>query len=188
LTESRLAGRVGAMDFVDERSGAVTALRTAGLRITSPRIAVLLALRAAPHATADTVAEVARRTLGSVSKQAVYDALDAFTGAGLVRRIEPAGSAARYETRTGDNHHHLVCRSCGLVADVDCVVAAAPCLTPSQELGFVIDEAEVVFWGYCSPCRELRTTELRDPKFPDAKLQDSKFQNTKFRNTKENAK
>jgi Fe2+ or Zn2+ uptake regulation protein len=159
LTDSRLTGSLTPVDFVEERLVAVSTLRTADLRVTSPRIAVLLALYAAPHATAETLADGARRALGSVSKQAVYDALDAFSAAGLVRRIEPAGSAARYETRTGDNHHHLVCRSCGLVADVDCVVAAAPCLTPSQELGFVIDEAEIVFWGYCSTCQEFRNTK-----------------------------
>lgn len=134
-------------------------LRAAGLRITSPRLAVLRALRALPHATAEALADDARQALGSVSKQAVYDTLDAFTAAGLVRRIEPAGSAVRYETRTGDNHHHLVCRSCGLVADVACVVAAVPCLTPSEDLGFVVDEAEVIFWGHCSRCQEFRPTK-----------------------------
>jgi Fe2+ or Zn2+ uptake regulation protein len=136
--------------------GAVTTLRAAGLRITSPRIAVLEALRGCPHATADVLADQARRSLGSVSKQAVYDTLETFAAAGLVRRIEPAGSAVRYETRTGDNHHHLVCRSCGLVADVDCLTGAAPCLTPFDELGFVIDEAEVVFWGICTTCQDNR--------------------------------
>lgn len=140
----------------DERPDARTMLRAAGLRVTSPRIAVLDALRAYPHATADTLAGHARRALGAVSTQAVYDVLGVCTQAGLVRRIEPAGSAARYETRTGDNHHHLVCRSCGAVVDVDCVVAAAPCLTPSEEHGFVVDEAEVVFWGYCSTCQDTR--------------------------------
>jgi Fe2+ or Zn2+ uptake regulation protein len=147
------------METFDRRAGAVSSLRAAGLRVTSPRIAVLDALHAAPHATADALARAVGRSLGSVSKQAVYDALEAFTAAGLVRRIEPAGSAVRYETRTGDNHHHLVCRSCATVADVDCVVHAAPCLTPSADLGFTIDEAEVVFWGYCSDCQTLRNTK-----------------------------
>jgi Fe2+ or Zn2+ uptake regulation protein len=137
----------------------VTALREAGLRVTSPRVAVLGALYRHPHATADDLALDVRDAIGSISRQAVYDVVDACTAVGLVRRIEPAGSAARYETRTGDNHHHLICRFCGTVADVDCVVAAAPCLTPSQELGFVIDEAEVVFWGLCSKCQSARTTE-----------------------------
>ncbi len=133
-------------------------LREARLTVTSPRIAVLTALTDHPHATAETLAVEARRALGSVSTQAVYNVLDACTDAGVVRRIEPAGSAARYETRTGDNHHHLVCRSCGTVDDVDCVIGMAPCLTPSEERGFVIDEAEVVFWGFCSKCNSTRET------------------------------
>jgi len=128
-------------------------LRAAGLRVTSPRLAVLKALVANPHSTADDVAREVRGSAGSVSTQAVYDVLRAFVGAGLVRRIEPAGSSARYETRTHDNHHHLVCRLCGRVADVDCVVGAAPCLEPSDVGGFEIEEAEVVFWGLCPTCR-----------------------------------
>jgi len=128
-------------------------LRSVGLRITSPRVAVLEALQAQPHSTADTVAVRARRVLGSVSTQAVYDVLRVCVSHGLVRRIEPAGSPALYETRAGDNHHHLVCRNCGNVTDIDCAVAAAPCLVPTEEHGFVIDEAEVVFWGYCSSCQ-----------------------------------
>jgi len=149
------------MKQVHEHPDMRTLLRASGLRVTGPRIAVLDALAAHPHATADTVAVHARQALGSVSTQAVYDVLNACTDAGLVRRIEPAGSAARYETRTGDNHHHLVCRSCGTVADVDCVVAAAPCLTPSERHGFVVDEAEVVFWGYCLTCQSTRAPEHR---------------------------
>ncbi|BCI55606.1 transcriptional repressor [Mycolicibacterium litorale] len=129
-------------------------LRAAGLRVTAPRLAVLSALAAAPHSTADDVASRVRDALGSVSTQAIYDVLRACVSAGLVRRIEPAGSSARYETRIGDNHHHLVCRGCGRVADVDCVVGAAPCLHPSSvEDGFTVDEAEVVFWGTCADCR-----------------------------------
>jgi Fur family transcriptional regulator, stress-responsive regulator len=131
----------------------VAALRSAGLRVTAPRRAVLATLAAHPHATADAVATAVRGELGSVSTQAVYDVLAACVDAGLVRRIEPAGSAARYETRTGDNHHHLVCRSCGRTADVDCVVDERPCLTPSDDHGFVVDEAEIVFWGLCPVCR-----------------------------------
>ncbi len=146
------------MELPDD-PGALAILRAAGLRVTSPRIAVLDALRNHPHATADTLAVQARQALGSVSTQAVYDVLSVCTDAGLVRRIEPAGSAARYETRTGDNHHHLVCRDCGAVADVDCALPPAPCLTPSDDQGFVIDEAEVVFWGYCSTCLHLSTTQ-----------------------------
>ncbi|MFG1797413.1 Fur family transcriptional regulator [Nocardia sp. NPDC049149] len=128
-------------------------LRAAGLRVTAPRIAVLDAVAATPHADADRVAAAVRENLGSVSTQAVYDVLRACVHAGLLRRIEPAGSAARYETRAGDNHHHLVCRACGTVVDIDCVVGAAPCLEPGDDHGFAIDEAEVVFWGLCPACR-----------------------------------
>lgn len=128
-------------------------LRGAGLRVTAPRIAVLNVLAAGPHSTADDIASGVRRTLGSVSTQAVYDVLRACIGAGLVRRIEPAGSSALYETRTGDNHHHLVCRVCARVTDVDCVVGQAPCMDPSDLGGFDVDEAEVVFWGTCGDCR-----------------------------------
>jgi Fur family ferric uptake transcriptional regulator len=127
-------------------------LRAAGLRVTAPRLAVLNAVTAQPHSDADTVAAQVRQQLGSVSTQAVYDVLKACVNAGLLRRIEPAGSPARFETRTGDNHHHLVCRSCGKVVDVDCVVGQAPCLEPSDYHGFEIDEAEVVFWGRCNDC------------------------------------
>lgn len=130
-------------------------LRAAGLRVTAPRLAVLDAVSARPHSDADTVAAAVRETLGSVSTQAVYDVLHACVRAGILRRIEPAGSSARYETRIGDNHHHLVCRSCGAVADVDCAVGHAPCLDPSDAHGFVVDEAEVVFWGMCSSCRSV---------------------------------
>ncbi|MFG3620736.1 Fur family transcriptional regulator [Nocardia sp. NPDC047654] len=128
-------------------------LRAAGLRVTAPRIAVLDAVAARPHSDADTVAAAVRDALGSVSTQAVYDVLHACVRAGILRRIEPAGSSVRYETRIGDNHHHLVCRSCGAVADVDCAVGEAPCLDPSDAHGFVVDEAEVVFWGLCPTCR-----------------------------------
>jgi Fe2+ or Zn2+ uptake regulation protein len=131
-------------------------LRAAGLRVTAPRIAVLKALVSEPHSTADDVASDVRRELGSVSTQAVYDVLRACIGVGLVRRIEPAGSSALYETRTGDNHHHLVCRVCARVSDVDCVVGGAPCLEPSELGGFDVDEAEVVFWGTCSECRAVK--------------------------------
>ncbi|WP_028478109.1 Fur family transcriptional regulator [Nocardia sp. CNY236] len=128
-------------------------LRSAGLRVTAPRIAVLNAVATQPHSDADAVAASVRDVLGSVSTQAVYDVLHACVRAGILRRIEPAGSAALYETRIGDNHHHLVCRGCGAVVDVDCAVGAAPCLEPSDDHGFVVDEAEVVFWGVCPICR-----------------------------------
>lgn len=127
-------------------------LRAVGLRVTAPRVAVLEAVANHPHSDADEVAAIVRDHLGSVSTQAIYDVLKAATANGLLRRIEPAGSPARYETRTGDNHHHLVCRTCGQVVDVDCVVGEAPCLTPSDDHGFDVDEAEVVFWGTCPQC------------------------------------
>lgn len=132
------------------------ALRAAGLRVTGQRVAVLGALdhaRAeARHLTAAEVATAARGRTAGISTQAVYDCLDALTHAGLVRRIEPAGRPALYETRVGDNHHHLVCRACGHTVDVDCTHGAAPCLTPDADHGFVVDEAEVLFWGVCPAC------------------------------------
>jgi Fur family ferric uptake transcriptional regulator len=137
---------------VTTRADVEQSLRDAALRVTRPRVAVLTAVREIPHADTDTIVGAARADLGEVSTQAVYDVLRALTAAGLVRRIEPAGSVARYESRVNDNHHHLVCRSCGVIADVDCVVGAAPCLTPSDDHGFAIDEAEVIFWGLCPSC------------------------------------
>jgi Fe2+ or Zn2+ uptake regulation protein len=128
-------------------------LRDAGLRVTAPRLTVLGVLAEHPHATVDVVTRRTRERLGRVSTQAVYDVLAACAAAGLVRRIEPAGSAARFETRTGDNHHHLVCRSCGRTTDVDCALGARPCLTPGDDAGYLLDEAEVVFWGLCPACR-----------------------------------
>ncbi|MFC8600627.1 Fur family transcriptional regulator [Isoptericola sp. NPDC057191] len=127
-------------------------LREHGLRVTGSRLAVLRALSEHQHATADDVVRAVRADLGSVSVQAVYDCLHALTSAGLLRRMEPAGHPARYERRTGDNHHHVVCRSCGAVADVDCTVGHAPCLTPSATSGFAVDLAEVTFWGLCPAC------------------------------------
>jgi Fe2+ or Zn2+ uptake regulation protein len=131
-------------------------LRAAGLRVTRPRLAVLEAVYGNPHADTDTIVGAVRKTLPDVSRQAVYDVLAAFTAAGLVRRIQPSGSLARYESRVGDNHHHVVCRACGVIADVDCAVGEAPCLTPSDPEGtlegFVLDEAEVIYWGLCQDC------------------------------------
>ncbi|MET0741683.1 MAG: Fur family transcriptional regulator [Candidatus Nanopelagicales bacterium] len=127
-------------------------LRQHGLRVTAPRVAVLEALMSVPHASVDVVQASVRERIGSVSTQAVYDVLAAFEKTGLVRRIEPAGHPARFETRVHDNHHHLVCRSCGRIDDVDCVVGTAPCLDASAELGFVVDEAELTFWGLCPAC------------------------------------
>jgi Fur family ferric uptake transcriptional regulator len=127
-------------------------LRGAELRVTRQRVAVLSAVYANPHTDTDTIIGAVRANSGDVSHQAVYDALRVLTSAGLVRRIEPAGSVARYESRVGDNHHHLVCRSCGIVVDVDCAVGVTPCLTASEDQGFAIDEAEVVYWGLCPTC------------------------------------
>jgi Fur family transcriptional regulator, stress-responsive regulator len=127
-------------------------LRGAALRVTRPRVAVLAAVHAHPHADTDAIIGYARQDLGEVSHQAVYDVLRVLNTAGLIRRIEPAGSPARYESRVADNHHHVVCRSCGRVADVDCAVEATPCLTPSEAHGFTIDEAEVIYWGRCPDC------------------------------------
>ncbi|OHV40668.1 MULTISPECIES: Fur family transcriptional regulator [Pseudofrankia] len=127
-------------------------LRGAGLRVTRPRMAVLGAVFAHAHADTDSIIGVVRRELPEVSHQAVYDSLHALTAAGLVRRIQPAGSVARYESRVGDNHHHVVCRSCGDIADVDCAVGEAPCLTASDDRGYSIDEAEVTYWGLCPAC------------------------------------
>jgi Fur family ferric uptake transcriptional regulator len=127
-------------------------LRGADLRVTRPRLAVLAAVHAHPHADTERLISVVRRELGDVSHQAVYDVLRALTSARLVRRIQPSGSVARYESRVGDNHHHVVCRSCGAIADVDCAVGHAPCLTASDDNGFEVDEAEVVYWGTCPDC------------------------------------
>ncbi|WP_067648178.1 Fur family transcriptional regulator [Nocardia harenae] len=138
-------------------------LRRANLRVTAPRLAVLEAVAAHPHSDADRIAAAVRSSLGTVSTQAVYDVLHACVRAGILRRIEPAGSPARYETRIGDNHHHLVCRGCGAVADVDCVAGAAPCLHPSDAHGFVLDEAEVVFWGRCAACARSTESQRRLP-------------------------
>ena len=127
-------------------------LRGAALRVTRPRVAVLTAVYAHPHADTDSIIGAVRNELPEVSHQAVYDSLHTLTAAGLVRRIQPLGSVARYESRVGDNHHHAVCRSCGAIADVDCAVGHAPCLTASEDHGFVIDEAEVIYWGLCLDC------------------------------------
>jgi len=127
-------------------------LRGADLRVTRPRLAVLEAVHDHPHADTDAIIAASRARLGVVSHQAVYDVLRALTAASLVRRIQPSGSVARYESRVGDNHHHVVCRSCGTIADVDCAVGDTPCLTATSDHGFAIDEAEVVYWGTCPAC------------------------------------
>jgi len=127
-------------------------LREAALRVTRPRVAVLSAVHAHPHADTDSIVGAVRRGLPQVSRQAVYDVLRALTAAGLIRRIQPSRSVARYESRVEDNHHHVVCRSCGRIADVDCALGEAPCLTASNHNGFSIDEAEVIYWGRCPTC------------------------------------
>ncbi|MFI5718604.1 Fur family transcriptional regulator [Nocardia sp. NPDC051750] len=127
-------------------------LRGVSLRVTAPRVAVLSAVHDNPHADTDTIIRVVRSRLAAVSHQAVYDSLRTLTGAGLLRCIQPSGSVARYETRVGDNHHHVVCRACGSIADVDCAAGESPCLTASHDHGFTIDEAEVIYWGLCPDC------------------------------------
>lgn len=127
-------------------------LRGVALRVTRPRIAVLSVVHDQPHADTDSIIGLVRDGLGGVSHQAVYDVLRALTTAGLLRRIEPPGSVARYEARVGDNHHHVVCRACGVIADVDCAVGTTPCLTAADDHGFTIDEAEVIYWGLCPGC------------------------------------
>ncbi len=138
----------------DDRAAYAEKLRRRGIRVTAPRVAVLAALdELSGHPDAEEVRAAARARLGSISVQAVYDALAVLVEHGLARRIQPAGGPARFETRVGDNHHHLVCRSCASVVDVDCVVGQAPCLRPPAGGGFAVDEAEVVFWGLCPDCQ-----------------------------------
>ncbi len=130
-------------------------LRRAGLRVTAPRLAVLTAvLGEGQHRDAEAIADTARKRLGTLSTQAVYDNLHILEEVGLIRRIQPSGHPARYEARVGDNHHHIVCRRCGLTADVDCAIGAAPCLEPSANHGFIVQEAEVIFWGVCPQCQQ----------------------------------
>lgn len=146
--------------MADAKESATT-LRAAGLRVTRPRLVVMDAVDMNPHADTDTIFTAARRQLPDISRQTVYDALNALTAVGMVRRIQPAGATARYESRIGDNHHHVVCRSCGTIADVDCAVGEAPCLTASDGLGFDIDEAEVIYWGLCPDCIKTRTSQAK---------------------------
>jgi Fur family ferric uptake transcriptional regulator len=137
-------------------------LRQRGIQVTAQRLAVLRAVEAHPHATADRVADAVRAELGTVSLQAVYDALALLSGEGLIRRIQPAGSPARFENRVGDNHHHLICRMCGRVVDVDCATGSAPCLEASDDSGYEIDEAEVVYWGRCPACAAKRRGHVHE--------------------------
>ena len=134
-------------------------LRSHGLQVTAQRLAVLRAVAGRPHSTADEVVEVVRTDIGAISRQAVYDALGILTEKGALRRIQPAGSPARYEDRVGDNHHHLICRTCGRMVDVDCAVNATPCLTAADDAGYEVDEAEVIYWGRCPECVERNPRE-----------------------------
>lgn len=140
--------------MTDDLNAAIRqALRKAGVRVTSPRVMVLARLHERPHSTADELLEWAAGGTGAISRQGMYDVLATLVEAGLARRIEPAGHPSRYESRVGDNHHHVVCRTCGRVADVDCAVGAMPCLEPSSSSGFTVEEAEVTFWGRCPACQ-----------------------------------
>jgi Fe2+ or Zn2+ uptake regulation protein len=141
-------------------------LRSHGINVTAQRLAVLRAVSELPHSTADDIDKVVRARIGAISRQAVYDALSAFTERRLIRRIQPAGSAARYENRVGDNHHHLICRDCNRMLDVDCAVGYAPCLNAGDSSGFEIDEAEVIYWGRCPQCASGFTdpSTLHDPR------------------------
>lgn len=143
-------------------------LRTSGLRVTTPRLAVLRATESMPHATADDIVTALTAELPTTSHQAVYGVLAALTGVGLVRRIEPAGSPARYERRTGDNHHHIVCTLCGAIEDVDCAVGHSPCLTPSDAHGFAVTTAEVTYWGICERCAAAERDDAGDDAAGDA--------------------
>src|SRR5687767_11604366 len=129
-------------------------LRERGIQVTAQRLAVLRAVAGQPHITADVVAGIVRTEIGAISLQSVYDALGLLVSEGLIRRIQPSGSPARFEDRVGDNHHHLICRTCGCVVDIDCAVGSAPCLTPKGDSGYEIDEAEVAYWGRCPDCLE----------------------------------
>ncbi|GAB3659599.1 Fur family transcriptional regulator [Nocardioides korecus] len=146
-------GRSGRVRGVPTDQELQSVLRGTSLRVTRPRVAVMAAVHDLPHADTETVIGRVRRDLPAVSHQAVYDVLRVLVAAGLVRRIQPHGSVARYEARVGDNHHHVVCRGCGAIDDVDCAVGEAPCLVPSDDHGFEVDEAEVIFWGTCPDCR-----------------------------------
>jgi Fur family ferric uptake transcriptional regulator len=152
LIGSRSSARLRHVPAAAPTPDAERVLRGAGLRVTRPRLAVLAAAHRIPHADTDALIRAARADLGEVSHQAVYDVLRALTGAGLLRRIQPSGSVARYEARVDDNHHHVVCRSCGAIEDVDCAVGSAPCLAAVDDHGFAIDEAEVIYWARCPAC------------------------------------
>jgi Fe2+ or Zn2+ uptake regulation protein len=157
LIDSRMSARLQVMPTATDLD---RMLRAVGLRVTRPRTAVLSAVHDHPHADTDSILGIVRRDYGAVSHQAVYDVLRALADAGLVRRLQPNGSLARYEARVGDNHHHVVCRSCGAIADVDCAVGTAPCLTAADDAGYAIEEAEVIYWGTCPRCLSPSSTEV----------------------------
>lgn len=148
LTLSRIRG-----DIADVSDEVDQLLRQHGVQVTAQRLAIMRAVSARPHATADDLADDVRAVIGTISRQAVYDTLGVLVEKDLIRRIQPAGSAARYEDRVGDNHHHLICRGCGIMFDIDCAVGEVPCLTADDDHGFEIDEAEVIYWGHCPACR-----------------------------------
>ncbi len=155
LTESRIWSTLNLVPSdppIDQQLDPADQLRQHGLQVTAQRLAILRAVAGRPHTTADELAEVVRSDIGTISRQAVYDSLGALADKGLIRRIQPAGSPARFEDRVGDNHHHLICRDCGVMHDVECAAGEAPCLDVEDDHGFTIDEAEVVYWGRCSAC------------------------------------
>jgi Fur family ferric uptake transcriptional regulator len=149
-------------------------LRLHGVQVTAQRLAIMRAVSSRPHATADVLTDDVRAVIGSISRQAVYDTLGVLVDKNLIRRIQPAGSAARYEDRVGDNHHHLICRGCGTTLDVDCAVGAMPCLTAAEDHGFEIDEAEVIYWGHCPSCRTAAAADAGKEAARSGPSQDSK--------------
>jgi Fur family transcriptional regulator, stress-responsive regulator len=157
---------------VPPRSDFAQSLRDSALRVTRPRLAVLAALHEHPHADTDSIIGVVRQDLGEVSHQAVYDVLRVLTTAGLVRRFQPKGSVARYEIQVGDNHHHVVCRSCGAIADVECATGHTPCLAAPDPGGFTIDEAEVIYWGRCADCAAAPSQPITDIDEPERRTGD----------------
>jgi Fe2+ or Zn2+ uptake regulation protein len=154
-TAANLAQNADVGTDATETNDRADVLRQHGLQVTAQRLAVMSTLASHPHSTADSIVDAVTTEIGSISRRSVYDTLGVLVDKGVLRRIQPAGSAARYEDRVGDNHHHLVCRNCGHTADVDCAVGDVPCLEPASSLGFDVDEAEVIYWGLCHDCRSV---------------------------------